>query len=145
MKIAIFIKNWLGDTLFQIPAINAIKHKYPDAEIVCISPKRCHAVLECVPAVSRMITFDEKNEHRSWLKRIGFAAVRPQGKLRNLAWFSRHLQGRAFGQGVAVGLHPVLAGLAHDDWRIVRAEAAVIVGESADDLGGRTIRIRVRH
>lgn len=72
MKILVFMKNWIGDTLFQIPALEAIKARYPRSHIACIAPPRCHEILRNHPAVSRVISFDEKNERRSFFKRIGF-------------------------------------------------------------------------
>jgi heptosyltransferase I len=73
MKILIFTKNWLGDVLFELPAIDMIHHRYPDAEIICISPDRCREILEAHPAVSRVLVFDEKKQHRSFWSRIRFA------------------------------------------------------------------------
>ena len=73
MNILIFTKNWLGDVLFQIPAIEAIRNRYPDARIVCLCPGRCREILEAHPAVSEVRVFDEKNEHRSIPARLGFA------------------------------------------------------------------------
>ena len=66
------MKNWLGDLLFQMPAIDLIKARYPDASIICIAPERCREILEAHPAVSGFLSFDEKSTHRSWLKRFSF-------------------------------------------------------------------------
>ena len=73
MKILIVTKNWLGDILFQIPAIETIHRQYPEAEIVCMSPNRCKEILEAHPAVKRVLVFDEKKEHRSFFGRWAFA------------------------------------------------------------------------
>jgi len=72
MKIVVFMKNWLGDLLFQMPALDLIKQKYPGASIACIAPERCREILEAHPAVSDFLSFDEKSTHRSWLARIRF-------------------------------------------------------------------------
>jgi lipopolysaccharide heptosyltransferase II len=72
MKILAVMKNWLGDLLFQMPALDLIKQKYPGATIVCIAPERCREILEAHPAVSGFLSFDEKSTHRSWLARIRF-------------------------------------------------------------------------
>ena len=72
MKILAVMKNWLGDLLFQMPALELIKQKYPSAEIFCVAPERCREILEAHPAVSGFIPFDEKASHRSWLSRIRF-------------------------------------------------------------------------
>lgn len=73
MKILIFTKNWLGDLLFQYPAIEIIRETYPSAEIFCAAPARCRGMLEAHPAVNKVLVFDEKKEHRSWWKRVQFA------------------------------------------------------------------------
>ncbi len=44
MKILVFMKNWLGDLLFQFPALEMIRKRYPAAEIVCIAPERCREI-----------------------------------------------------------------------------------------------------
>ena len=72
MKILIVTKNWLGDILFEIPAIETIARAYPQAKIVCMGPERCRQILEAHPAVHRFMGFDEKKEHRSILKKIQF-------------------------------------------------------------------------
>ncbi len=72
MKILAVMKNWLGDLLFQMPALDLIKQKYPEASIVCIAPERCREILEAHPAVSECLSFDEKSTHRSWLARMRF-------------------------------------------------------------------------
>ena len=72
MKILAVMKNWLGDLLFQMPALDLIKRKYPEASIVCVAPERCREILEAHPAVSGFIPFDEKSTHRSWIARTRF-------------------------------------------------------------------------
>ncbi len=72
MKIIVFMKNWVGDTFFQFPAIQLIKKKYPSAHITCIAPPRCGELLLAHPDISEVLEFDEKTTHRSWLKRFEF-------------------------------------------------------------------------
>ena len=78
MKILIFTKNWLGDVLFQLPAIEAIRKKYPAAEIVCASPQRCHEILLAHPGVNRVLPFDEKNKQRGVRAKFEFLKVLKQ-------------------------------------------------------------------
>jgi len=66
MKILIILKNWIGDALFQIPAIEALRAQFPSAEIVCMAPARCLEVLREHPAVDRLVLFDERGPQR-WL------------------------------------------------------------------------------
>ncbi|MBN1688201.1 MAG: lipopolysaccharide heptosyltransferase II [Candidatus Omnitrophica bacterium] len=75
MKILIVMKNWLGDILFQIPALEAIQKRYPEAEIVCMAPLRCSEILKGHPAIDRVIVFDEKKEHRSIFSRMRFLSA----------------------------------------------------------------------
>lgn len=72
MKIVVFLKNWIGDTFFQFPAIQLIHEKYPNAKITCVAPPRCRELLAANPHIAEVLEFDEKTTHRSWLKRIGF-------------------------------------------------------------------------
>lgn len=69
-KILVVTKNWLGDILFQLPAIERIRSHYPEAEIVCLAPGRCRPLLESFPAVDRVIEFDEKTTQRSLISRL---------------------------------------------------------------------------
>lgn len=72
MKILAVMKNWLGDLLFQMPALELLRERYPEALITCVAPERCREILEAHPAVSGFLGFDEKNTHRSWLSRWMF-------------------------------------------------------------------------
>ncbi|HNX67994.1 MAG TPA: glycosyltransferase family 9 protein [Candidatus Omnitrophota bacterium] len=72
MKIIVVMKNWLGDLLFQMPALDLILKRYPNAKITCVAPERCREILEAHPAVSGFISLDEKSTHRSWLSRVKF-------------------------------------------------------------------------
>lgn len=72
MKIVAVMKNWLGDLLFQMPALDLIQKKYPGASITCVAPERCREILEAHPAVSDFLSFDEKGAHRSWASRVRF-------------------------------------------------------------------------
>ncbi len=86
MKILIVTKNWLGDVLFEIPAIETLACAYPRAEIVCMGPERCRKILEAHPAVHRFIAFDEKKEHRSLFSKIKFTL-----RLRSEKWDKAYL------------------------------------------------------
>jgi len=86
MKILIVSKNWLGDVLFQFPALEAIRERFPRAQIVCIAPRRCREILESHPAVDKVLIFDEKHEHRSIFSRLNFAV-----KLREEKWDQAYL------------------------------------------------------
>ncbi len=65
-KILVFTKNWLGEVIFESPALKAIKSAFPDSELVCVAPKRCQAILENYPYVDHVLPFDEKKKERSF-------------------------------------------------------------------------------
>ncbi len=72
MKVLIFTKNWLGDILFEIPAMEALRQNFPEAEIVALAPERCREILEAVPFLDRFHAFDERSADRSLLAKIRF-------------------------------------------------------------------------
>ncbi|MBI3306399.1 MAG: lipopolysaccharide heptosyltransferase II [Candidatus Omnitrophica bacterium] len=95
MKILIVTKNWLGDILFELPAIEAIKQNFPQAEIVCMTAARCRTILRNHPAVDRVLVFDEKAEHRNWFSRIRFLMELRKEKW-DRAYFFHRSKTRAF-------------------------------------------------
>ncbi len=72
MNILIVTKNWLGDILFEFPAIEAIRNRYPDAHLCAMGPSRCREILASHPAINQVLVFDERNEHRSLASRLRF-------------------------------------------------------------------------
>ncbi len=71
MKILVVTKNWIGDVLFQLPAIEALRAAFPQAQITCMAPPRALEVLREHPAIDRLIPFDERTSHRGILKKLG--------------------------------------------------------------------------
>lgn len=74
LKILIFSKNWIGDVIFQLPAIDAIKEKWPEASILYVCPPRCVEILENHPSIDKIIAFEERTIDRSWIRRLAFIA-----------------------------------------------------------------------
>lgn len=72
MKILVFTKNWLGDILFETPAIKVLKRNFPSAQIVCATAPRCEEILRKNPYVADVIAFDEKTIHRSFGDKMNF-------------------------------------------------------------------------
>jgi len=95
MRILIVNKNWLGDMLFQIPAIEAVKANWPQAEIVCAAPSRCRAMVAAHPAVTRFLTFDERNEQRTLKARLAWSLAMRREKW-DLALFFHGSRTRSF-------------------------------------------------
>jgi lipopolysaccharide heptosyltransferase II len=74
MKILIFTKNWLGDVLFEIPALRAIRENFLEARMVVLAPARCREILEAVPFLDEVRVFDERSSERSLVSKIRFLA-----------------------------------------------------------------------
>ena len=70
MNIAVFTKNWIGDVIFETPAIRVIRENFPDAHLIAITTRRCVEVLKTNPHVNEIITFDEKEEDRSFFSKL---------------------------------------------------------------------------
>ena len=65
MNIAVFTKNWLGDVIFETPAIRAIKENFPNSHVIAVTPRRCVEILEVNPNVDEVIPFDEKEDDKN--------------------------------------------------------------------------------
>lgn len=72
MKILIFTKNWLGDVLFEVPAMKALRDNFPEAHIVALAPERCLEILNAVPYLNEVRAFDERGSERSPFAKIRF-------------------------------------------------------------------------
>ena len=95
MKILIVTKNWLGDILFEEPAIEMIRARYPDAEILCMTHPRCREMLEHHPALDRLLEFDERSTHRSLVSRFRFIKTLRKEKI-DAVYFFHGSRTRAF-------------------------------------------------
>lgn len=89
MKILIVTKNWLGDILFEEPAIRMVRERWPDAELVCLCPPRCREILEKNPNVTRVIEFDERGAQRSIGAKFKFVLELRKNKFDKVYLFHR--------------------------------------------------------
>ncbi|WP_339733690.1 lipopolysaccharide heptosyltransferase II [uncultured Gimesia sp.] len=56
MKIAVFLPNWIGDAVMATPALRAIRHQFPDAEIVTIQRPYVADTLDGLDLIDRTIS-----------------------------------------------------------------------------------------
>ncbi|MCB9800514.1 MAG: lipopolysaccharide heptosyltransferase II [Candidatus Omnitrophica bacterium] len=126
MNILIFTKNWLGDILFQLPAIEAIKRKYPSAFIACIAPLRCHDILKAHPDIDEVYLFDEKNTHRSLLAKINFIR-----QLRKKNWDAGYLFHRSMTRALVLFLAGVETRIGY------RAKRRAFLTSAVEEPSGR--------
>ena len=66
MNILVFTKNWLGDVIFETPAIRTIKENFPQSHLIAITPRQCVDILEANPYVDEIIPFNNRREEKSF-------------------------------------------------------------------------------
>lgn len=59
-RILIVNVNWLGDTVFVMPFIKAVRENHPDSYIAILTHPRCLEVLKENPYTNEIIIYDEK-------------------------------------------------------------------------------------
>lgn len=89
MKILVFMKNWLGDVLFQLPAIQTLRANFPDAKIIVAVPQRCEEILKAVPFIDGVRIFDERTSERSIFSKIKFVLWLKKEKFDQVFLFHR--------------------------------------------------------
>jgi len=80
-RILIVTKNWFGDVIFEEPFIRALKRKYPESLIICVTASRCKDILLAHPLVDEVITFDDRDRDKSFLKRLQLVSTLRKKKI----------------------------------------------------------------
>ena len=63
-KILVRATNWVGDAVISLPALQALRERFPEAEIVLATKPWVSEVYYHHPAVSRQMIFDVRGEHK---------------------------------------------------------------------------------
>jgi heptosyltransferase-2 len=63
-KIMVRATNWIGDAVISLPAIAALRARFPNSEIVLVAKPWVSEIYMHHPAVSRQIVYDAEGEHR---------------------------------------------------------------------------------
>jgi len=63
-KIMVRAPNWIGDAVMSLPALEALRARYPSAEIVVVAKPWVSEIFAGHQAVSRQIDYDSTGEHR---------------------------------------------------------------------------------
>jgi len=63
-KILVRATNWIGDGVMSLPALEALRARYPSAEIVLVVKPWVAELYDHHPAVNRSILYDPAGEHR---------------------------------------------------------------------------------
>lgn len=66
MKIIVRLPNWVGDAVMCIPALEAIRVRWPDAEISLLGREWVSGLFQGQPWADRVLVFDHKQRHRGF-------------------------------------------------------------------------------
>ncbi len=65
-KILVRATNWVGDAVMSLPALEALRRRFPAAEIVLLTKPWVGELYWHSPAVNRLIIYNPEKEHRGW-------------------------------------------------------------------------------
>jgi heptosyltransferase-2 len=66
MNIMIRATNWVGDAILALPAIRAVRQKFPDARISIVARPYVAEIYRDQQLCDELIPYDPKGAHRSW-------------------------------------------------------------------------------
>ena len=69
MKIVIRATNWVGDAIMALPALHAVRTRYPDAQIAIVARPYVADIYRGQGISDELIAYDPKGEHRGWTGR----------------------------------------------------------------------------
>lgn len=74
MKIMIRATNWVGDAIMALPALRAVKQKFPDAAIGIVARPYVGEIYREQQICDELIAYDPVRDHRGWRGREQLAA-----------------------------------------------------------------------
>lgn len=66
MRILVVRFRQMGDAILATPLLNTLRARYPEAEIDFVLNERIAPLFEGHPAISRIVSFTDKERHSSW-------------------------------------------------------------------------------
>ena len=72
VKIMVRATNWVGDAVMSLPALEALRARFPDTDIVVVAKPWVAELYASHPGLFRLIVYDPEGEHRG---RAGFAKL----------------------------------------------------------------------
>lgn len=66
MKILVRATNWVGDAILAMPALRAVRTKFPEASISVVARPYVAAIYRDQEICDELIEYDAKGEHRGW-------------------------------------------------------------------------------
>ncbi len=66
MKILIRATNWVGDAIMALPALRAVRERFPDAQIAVVARPYVADIYRDQQVCDRLIAYDSRGEHASF-------------------------------------------------------------------------------
>jgi lipopolysaccharide heptosyltransferase II len=66
MKIMIRATNWVGDAIMALPALRAVRAKFPDAQIAIVARPYVADIYRGQGICDELVAYDPSGEHRGW-------------------------------------------------------------------------------
>jgi heptosyltransferase-2 len=66
MKILVRATNWVGDAIMALPALRAVRAKWPEAELSVLARPYVADIYRGQRVADRLIPYDPRVEHRGW-------------------------------------------------------------------------------
>lgn len=73
MKILVRANNWVGDAVMAIPALEAIRKRWPEAEIAMLARPWVADIYRGQAYIDRLMMYDRRQQHRGFWGRERFA------------------------------------------------------------------------
>ncbi len=73
MNIMIRATNWVGDGILALPAIRAVRQKFPEARLSIVARPYVAEIYRDQALCDELVLYDPKGSHRSWSSRAKFA------------------------------------------------------------------------
>jgi heptosyltransferase II len=70
MKILIRATNWIGDAIMSLPALRAIRRRFPDAEIAVLAKPWVSALYEGEGSIDKVMVLDGASGARDWKAKL---------------------------------------------------------------------------
>jgi heptosyltransferase II len=75
VKILVRATNWIGDAILSLPALRAIRTRYPDSEIVVLAKSWVSALYERERSINRVIPLRGEPGPRDWKAKAGLVRL----------------------------------------------------------------------
>jgi len=71
VRILVRATNWIGDAILSLPALRAIRKRFPEAEIAVLAKPWVAALYECERSIGRVIRLEGQPGARDWKSKAG--------------------------------------------------------------------------